>query len=74
LGAALGGQKRFSEAEPLLLEGYRQMDEGTHFVGRHRQIMNESVERIVQFYTEWDKADQAAEWRKKLDNDYQSKN
>ena len=74
LGFALGGQKQFAEGEPLLIDGYNQMNEGPEFVGRHRQMMNESIERIVQFYTYWGKTNEAAEWQKKVDNDYQSKN
>jgi eukaryotic-like serine/threonine-protein kinase len=64
LGAILAGQKRFAEAEPLLLEGYRGMDArkalmgvpNLYYLGRVRGW-------IVDLYQSWGKSDKAAEWR-----------
>jgi serine/threonine protein kinase/Tfp pilus assembly protein PilF len=66
LGASLAGQKKYSEAEPLLVEGFQGM------ISRKDQIaipdrhhLHRAHEWIVQLYTAWGKLDKAAEWRKK---------
>ncbi len=64
LGASLAGQKKYAEAEPLLLEGYQGM------VIRKERIevpdwyhLNRAHEWIVQLYQDWGKPAQAAEWK-----------
>ncbi len=66
LGASLAGQKKYAEAEPLLLEGYQEM------VARKDRIevpdwyhLDRAHEWLVQLYQAWGKAAKAAEWRKK---------
>ena len=66
LGASLAGQKKYAEAEPLLLEGYQGI------AGRKDRIdvqdwyhVDLARERIVQLYQAWGKPAKAAEWRKK---------
>ncbi|MCL4789439.1 MAG: serine/threonine-protein kinase [Verrucomicrobia bacterium] len=69
LGGALLGQKKFAEAEPLLLSGYEGMkhpEEKIPPAGKTRP--REALERIVQLYTDCDKPAQAAEWKQKLAN------
>jgi hypothetical protein len=69
LGACLVGQKKYAEAEPLLLKGYeglRQHEESIP-VSLRRTRLTEALERLVQFYDEWDKPDKAAKWRKELE-------
>jgi hypothetical protein len=69
LGACLLGQKKYAEAEPLLLSGYNglrksEVKSPTNF----RQIqLTEALERLVQLYEEWDKPKEAANWRKELE-------
>jgi hypothetical protein len=66
LGAALSGQGKCEEAEPLLLAAYEELrlePPPPAFAGRSR----ETLYRIVKLYEEWGKKDQAAQWRKKLD-------
>ena len=65
LGAALAGQGRFDEAEPLLLGSY-----GAFFphggiptvYGFYKPLM---LRRIVELYDRWEKPGTAAEWRAK---------
>jgi len=67
LGEALAGQKRFQEAEPLLIEGYEGMntrEASIPPVGKVR--LTEAIRRLVDLYTAWDKPDEAAAWRKRL--------
>jgi hypothetical protein len=65
LGASLAGQKKYAEAEPLLLEGYRGM------AGRKNRIgvpywyhLDRVREWLVQLYQAWGKPVKAAEWTK----------
>jgi tetratricopeptide (TPR) repeat protein len=69
LGASLSGQKRYREAEPLLIDSYRGMVEREGKPGwmgasttRH---LDQARGWIVQLYQAWGKQDMAAEWGKK---------
>ncbi len=66
LGASLAGQKKYADAEPLLLEGYQGM------VARKDKIevpnwyhLDRAREWIVQLYQAWGKPAKAVEWKKK---------
>jgi len=66
LGARIAGQKKYAEAEPLLLEGYQGM------VARKDKMeignwyhLDRAREWIVQLYQAWGKPEKAAEWKKK---------
>jgi eukaryotic-like serine/threonine-protein kinase len=66
LGASLAGQKKYAEAEPLLLEGYQGM------VSRKDRMdvpswynLDRAREWTVQLYQAWGKPEKAAEWKKK---------
>jgi serine/threonine protein kinase len=79
LGASLLGQKKYAEAEPFLLKGFEVIVSSyqedvqkrpedpllTSPLGRRLQI--EAMDWLVQLYDEWDKPDEAAKWRKKLE-------
>ena len=66
LGASLAGQKKFDEAEPLLLEGYQGM-----LALKERMAapdwyhLDRAREWIVQLYYSWGKPAKASPWRKK---------
>ncbi|MBL8725843.1 MAG: hypothetical protein JNK49_17500, partial [Planctomycetes bacterium] len=74
LGAALLGQRRFAEAEPLLVagaEGLLQRLETMPASVRFR--VREAVARVVELYAQWAnaepgllRAEQAAKWRERL--------
>jgi eukaryotic-like serine/threonine-protein kinase len=66
LGASLAGQKKYAEAEPLLLEGYQGM------LARKEKIdapdlyhLDLARKWIIQLYQAWGKPDKAAEWKAK---------
>jgi tetratricopeptide (TPR) repeat protein len=68
LGAALLGQKKFDEAEPLLLAGYQGMKLREATILEPAKVsLPEAIERLVQLYEATDNKDEAAKWRKKLD-------
>jgi tetratricopeptide (TPR) repeat protein/predicted Ser/Thr protein kinase len=67
LGASLAGQKKYPEAEPLLLEGYREMAKRKAKIDvpntYHLDLAREWVTRLYQV---WGSPDRAAEWRQTL--------
>ena len=66
LGASLAGQKRFGEAETLLLSGYDGMVQREATIAVPDRVdLVEAGERIVALYQEWGKLEKAAEWRQK---------
>jgi hypothetical protein len=69
LGEALLGQKRYAEAEPLLLEGYRGMKEREPAVIKDRAVVRivQALERLVKLYEVKGDATEAAAWRAKLE-------
>jgi tetratricopeptide (TPR) repeat protein len=67
LGASLAGQKKYAEAEPLLLEGYKGMLARKDRMGVPDWYhLDRAREWLVQLYQAWGKLDKAAEWRAKL--------
>jgi tetratricopeptide (TPR) repeat protein len=70
LGASLAGQKRFAEAEPILLSAYDGMMSRQSTVARaypiRPKLQEEGGTRIVQLYQDWGRPEKAAEWREKL--------
>ncbi len=67
LGASLLGQKKYADAEPLLLDGYEKMKESAKTIPPHELPRLKQVgERIVQLYEAWEKPDKAREWREKM--------
>jgi WD40 repeat protein/tetratricopeptide (TPR) repeat protein len=68
LGAALLGQKKYGDAEPLLVAGYEGMKQREKTIppqGRPR--LTEAALRLVQLYEALEKKDEAAKWRKELE-------
>jgi hypothetical protein len=70
LGASLAGQKRYGEAEPLLLEGYQGMLAGKDRIAvPDRYHIDRAHEWLVQLYQAWGKPEKAVEWRTVTRND-----
>jgi tetratricopeptide (TPR) repeat protein len=68
LGATLAAQKKFAEAEPLLVSGYEGMlgktpSTNPNLMGRFTK--EQAGQAIVQMYADWGKADKRAEWAEK---------
>ena len=67
VGGALLGQKRYAEAEPLLLQGYEGMKQGeATMTGQERYRLTEAGERVVRYFEETKQPGKAREWREKL--------
>jgi eukaryotic-like serine/threonine-protein kinase len=66
LGASLAGEKKYAEAEPLLLEGYQGMLARKTRIGMPNRYHLELAHRwIVQLYRAWGKPAKAAAWNEK---------
>jgi serine/threonine protein kinase len=64
LGGALLGQKKYAEAEPLLLKGYEGMKQREKTIppqGKNR--LSEAVDRLIELSTATDKPDEVTKWR-----------
>jgi hypothetical protein len=65
VGAGLAGEKRFAEAEPLLLAGYQGMAARQERMGVFNSYYPERArEAIVRLYQAWGKTDKASEFAK----------
>ena len=68
LGGALLAQKKYADAEPLLLAGYEGMKQREAEIPADRKVgLGEALERLVQFYVATQQKNKADEWRKKLE-------
>jgi hypothetical protein len=68
LGGSLLGQKKYAEAEPLLLSGYQGMKQREDKIpAEGKPRLKEAQRRLVQLYEATGRPDKAAEWKKKLD-------
>jgi tetratricopeptide (TPR) repeat protein len=68
LGGALLGQDRLTEAEPLLLEGYRGMKEREAAIPAVVKLrIPEALERLVRLYGAKGNETEAAAWRSRLE-------
>jgi eukaryotic-like serine/threonine-protein kinase len=65
LGEALLDQKKYADAEPLLLSGYEGLKQHEAKIPSQEKIhRTKALERLVQLYEAWGKNDKAAKWRK----------
>ena len=66
LGGALLGQKKFADAEPLLLKGYagmRAREEKIPKAGGAELRISEALDRLIELYTATDKPDELKKWQ-----------
>jgi WD40 repeat protein len=63
LGGALLGQKKYAEAEPLLLKGYEGMKAREKTIPPQGKVrLTEAAERLVELYEATDRKDEAKKW------------
>jgi WD40 repeat protein/serine/threonine protein kinase len=64
LGGALLGQKKYADAEPLLLKGYEGMKQREKAIPPQAATrIPEALDRLIELYTATDKPDEAKKWR-----------
>ena len=67
LGAALVGQMKYAEAEPLVIHGYEEMKAREATIpATARSRLYEATERVVRLYEAWGKREAAAKWKARL--------
>jgi eukaryotic-like serine/threonine-protein kinase len=66
LGDALLGQKKFAEAESLLISGYEGMKQRADKIRDRNKVFSEALQRLVQLYEATGQFEKATEWNKKL--------
>jgi serine/threonine protein kinase len=67
LGGSLVGQKRYVEAEPLVVPGYEGMKaRETKIPATAKPRLLEAAERVIWLYEAWGKPEQATAWRARL--------
>ena len=67
LGASLAGQRKYAEAEPLVVSGYEEMlDREAKSPPGGQSNLKEAGAWIVQLYKDWGKPEKAADWTQKL--------
>jgi tRNA A-37 threonylcarbamoyl transferase component Bud32/lipopolysaccharide biosynthesis regulator YciM len=68
LGVALAAEKKYADAELLLLHGYQGMKQRQAKIrAKDKARLTQALERLVQLYEAIGKKDEAAKWRKELD-------
>ena len=64
LGAAVLGERKFADAEPLLLAGYEGMKINEQQIPpRFKACLSKAVDRLIELYTATDKPGEIAKWR-----------
>jgi serine/threonine protein kinase len=68
LGGALTAQRKFKDAEPLALSAYKGLNAmADKLPPAFRRFELDALERLIKLYDAWDKVEEAAKWRRKLD-------
>jgi hypothetical protein len=68
LGAALVGQKKLTEAEPLLVASAKALiADATKLSPAEKKYAAVAIDRVIELYGAQGKADEAAQWRKRRD-------
>ena len=68
LGGALLGQKKYADAEPLLLQGYEGMKQREAKIPVNSKVrLTEALDRLVQLYDATGRPDQAEAYRRRLE-------
>lgn len=65
LGAAMAGEGKHAQAEPLLLDAHAALADDRLCPADNRR---QAIQRIIQLYEAWGKPDQAAAWRPRLED------
>jgi serine/threonine protein kinase len=67
LGGSLVGEKKYAEAEPLLLAGYKGMKERAEKIpARDKRRLNDVLRYLVRLYHATGKPEEAAKWEREL--------
>ncbi len=67
LGASIAGQKRFQEAEPLVVSAYQELVRRTKAIPpANASVVDQAGQRVIQLYRDWGKPEKVSEWAKRV--------
>ena len=67
LGGALLGEKKYADAEPLLISGFEGMrDREAKIPHNRKMLLRQALVRLVQFYEVTDQPEKVAKWKETL--------
>ncbi|HRX83894.1 MAG TPA: tetratricopeptide repeat protein [Phycisphaerae bacterium] len=68
-GAALAGVGRFDEAEPIMLEGFEELESNKQriLIQRRKCILRDCAKQVAAMYHRWGKPDKATAWTNRSD-------
>jgi hypothetical protein len=67
LGGSLVGQGRYTEAEPLVVDGHEGLKARAARIPAPEGFrLREAAERVIRLYEEWNQPEQATAWKAKL--------
>ena len=67
LGASVAGQKRYQEAEPLVVSGYEALIQRKAAIPpANASVMDHAGQRVIQLYRDWGKPEKVSEWTKRM--------
>ena len=67
LGEVLTDMKKYPDAEPVLLEGYKGMEKTVPKNDLGRSQLRFAIERLVDLYGKWGKPDKVKSWQQKYE-------
>ena len=74
LGETLLGQKKYADAEPLLLKGYEGMKKREKTIPKGGETrIPEALDRLIELYTATNKPDEVKKWQAERANYPQAK-
>ncbi len=66
LGQALTGQRRFVEAEPLVIQAFDELlANNPPVAGDHARMLHDAFDAVVALYRAWEQPEKVAEWQAK---------
>ena len=68
LGASIAGQKRYQDAEPLMVAAYEALIQRKASIPlANVPVIDQAGQRVIQLYRDWGKPEKSAEWTRRLE-------
>ncbi len=68
LGASIAGQKRYQDAEPLVVAAYEALIQRKASIPpANVSVIDQAGQRVIQLYRDWGKPEKSAEWTRRLE-------
>jgi non-specific serine/threonine protein kinase/serine/threonine-protein kinase len=68
LGASIAGQKRYQDAEPLMVAAYEALIQRKSSIPlANVPVIDQAGQRVIQLYRDWGKPEKSAEWTRRIE-------